>query len=67
MNKKGFTLVEICVSLMLISIVLIFLMNFLTTVRKSENTVSINNKLEISKSCINHRFRKIVEIADELQ
>ena len=40
MNKKGFTLIELTISIALLSLIMAFLFNFLITIRKNEE---INN------------------------
>ena len=52
MNKKGITLIEIIISIVLISIVLIFLFSLLVMVRDINDESEINSTYLINKSLI---------------
>ena len=52
MNKKGMTLVEIIISIVLISIVLIFLFSLLITVKDINDESEVNSTYLINKSLI---------------
>lgn len=52
MNKKGFTLVELTISVALISIIMVFLLNFLGQIRKDEDTISETTENILNKSLI---------------
>ncbi len=52
MNKKGMTLVEIIISIALISIVLVFLFSLLVTVNDMNDEADINSTYLINKSLI---------------
>ena len=52
MNKKGITLVEIIISIVLISIVLIFLFSLLITVKDINDESEVNSTYLINKSLI---------------
>jgi len=43
-NKKGFTLIELTISVALLSLIMVFLLNFLTEVKKDE--IGINEETE---------------------
>lgn len=60
MNKKGFTLIEICISVALLSVVMIFLLSFLSYIKTEdtgieEDTSILLNKAIVSKT-INGEF-----------
>lgn len=52
MDKKGFTLIEISISVALLSVVLLFVINLLTVIRRNEDEIGIDTKLEINKAII---------------
>ncbi len=58
MNKKGFTLIELAISLVLLSVVLIFLLNFYNQVRIGDNDSAIEAKLELNKSLISSNLNR---------
>lgn len=51
-NKKGFTLVEITISIALLSVVMVFMFNFLTMIRKDEDTIGETTEMLLNKSLI---------------
>ena len=52
MKKNGFTLVELTISIALLSVVMIFLLNFLTLVKKEDVGIEEITNMEIDKSVI---------------
>lgn len=50
MNKKGFTLVEISVALVLLSLVMVFLLSFLKVLRKDENKIEEDTNMIILRN-----------------
>lgn len=50
MNKKGFTLVEISVALVLLSLVMVFLLSFLKVLRKDENKIEEDTNMVILRN-----------------
>ena len=52
MKKNGFTLVELTISIALLSVVMIFLLNFLTLVKKEDIGIEETTNMEIDKSVI---------------
>lgn len=52
MKKNGFTLVELTISIALLSVVMIFLLNFLTLVKKEDVGIEETTNMEIDKSVI---------------
>ena len=52
MKKNGFTLVELTISIALLSVVMIFLLNFLTLVKKEDAGIEETTNMEIDKSVI---------------
>ena len=57
-NKNGFTLVEVSVSIALLAVVLIFIINFLTIIKSSEDEVSLDTKLMINSSLISKAINR---------
>lgn len=55
-NKNGFTLVELTMSLALISLVMIFVMKFITEIRKDEDTISSNTSLILTNTAISKKI-----------
>lgn len=51
-NKKGFTLVEVAISVSLLSFVMVFLLRFITEIRKDEDTISLNTEMLLNKAII---------------
>ena len=52
MKKNGFTLVELTISIALLSVVMVFLLNFLTLVKKEDVGIEETTNMEIDKSVI---------------
>lgn len=52
MNKKGFTLVELTISIALLSIVMLFMFNFLTIIKKDEHTINESTEMLLNKALI---------------
>ena len=52
MKKNGFTLVELTISIALLSVIMIFLLNFLTLVKKEDVGIEETTSMEIDKSVI---------------
>lgn len=51
-NKKGFTLVEVAISVSLLSFVMVFLLRFISEIRKDEDTISLNTEMLLNKAVI---------------
>lgn len=67
LNKKGITLVEIIISIALISIVLIFLFNLLVDVKDMNDEASINSDYLINKALILKNIEEDLDKADSLK
>lgn len=52
MNKKGFTLIELTISIALLSLIMAFLFNFLITIRKNEDGVKDDTEMVILRNTI---------------
>lgn len=52
MKKSGFTLVELTISIALLSVVMVFLLNFLVLVKKEDTGISEVTDMELDKSII---------------
>lgn len=66
MNKKGMTLVEIIISIALISIVLIFLFSLLVNVRDINSTSEVNTTYLINKALILKNIEEDLDKADRI-
>ena len=67
LNKKGITLVEIIISIALISIVLIFLFSLLVDVKDMNDEASINSDYLINKALILKNIEEDLDKADSLK
>lgn len=52
LNKKGFTLLEVTISIALLSIVMVFMFRLLNIVRRDEDSVSLITELLLNKSIL---------------
>ena len=52
MNKKGFTLIELSISVALLSVVIIYLLYFLKTVRDEDVGINAVTEMELDKAII---------------
>ena len=52
MKKSGFTLVELTISIALLSVVMVFILNFLVLVKKEDTGISEVTDMELDKSII---------------
>lgn len=66
LNKKGMTLVEIIISIALISIVLVFLFSLLVDVKDMNDEASINSDYLINKALILKNIEEDLDKADSL-
>lgn len=57
-NKKGFTLIEVTISVSLLSVIMIFMLKFITTIKKDENTISLNTEMLLNKTIISKKINK---------
>ena len=60
MKKHGFTLVELTISIALLSVVMIFLLKFLVLVKKEDEGVSTVTDMELDKSIISKTINEDV-------
>lgn len=67
MNKKGMTLVEIIIAIVLISIVLIFLFSLLITVKDINDESEVNSTYLINKSLILKNIEEDLSKADSVE
>lgn len=67
LNKKGITLVEIIISIALISIVLVFLFSLLVDVKDMNDEASINSDYLINKALILKNIEEDLDKADSLK
>jgi len=51
-NKNGFTLVEITISVTLLSAVMVFLLGFVSEVRKDEDSITLRTEMLLNKNII---------------
>ena len=67
LNKKGITLVEIIISIALISIVLVFLFSLLVDVKDMNDEASINSDYLINKALILKNIEEDLDKSDSLK
>ena len=48
-KKKGFTLIEVTVSIALLSVIILFVVNFINLLRKNEDGISVDSKLYLNR------------------
>ena len=58
MNKKGFTLVEIAISVTLLSLVMVFMIKFISIIRTDEDSISFEMDLILNKSIISRSINE---------
>lgn len=61
MKKNGFTLIEIAISITLLSVVLLFVVNFLTFIRDDEGSISYETKLELTKNLVSKSINEDIK------
>lgn len=61
LNKKGFTLLEITISVALLSLVMVFMFKLLNTVRKDENVISQTTELLLNKSILSKNLNESIK------
>lgn len=64
MNKKGFTLVEVTISVALLSLVMVFMLRFISEIRRDEDTISLNTDLLLNKTILSKSLNK--DVSDSL-
>ena len=52
MNKKGFTLIELTVSIVLLSLIMVFMFNFLSILKKDEDKIENNTEIIVMRNSI---------------
>jgi prepilin-type N-terminal cleavage/methylation domain-containing protein len=63
MNKKGFTLVELSISVTLLSLVMVFMFKFLSDIRKDEDLISFRTEMLLNKSIISKNINEDIREA----
>lgn len=61
LNKKGFTLVEVSISVGLLAVVMLFVVNFIVLIREDEDALGVETKLELNKSLISSYINKDIK------
>lgn len=59
-NKKGFTLVEVAISVSLLSFVMVFMLKFVSEIRKDEDSISLNTDMLLNKAIISKTINEDV-------
>ncbi len=62
-NKKGFTLVEIAISVSLLSLVMVFMIKFVSIIRTDEDSISLETDMLLTKSIVSKTINE--DIKDE--
>lgn len=63
MNKKGFTLVEVSISVALLSLVMVFMLRFLSDIRKDEDAIGFRTEMLLNKSIISKNINEDIRSA----
>ena len=61
LNKKGFTLLEVTISIALLSVVMVFMFRLLNIVRKDENAISLTTELLLNKSILSKNLNESIK------
>ena len=61
MNKKGFTLVELSVSVTLLSLVMVFMLRFLNEIRKDEDAIGFKTEMSLHKTIISKNINEDIK------
>lgn len=61
MNKKGFTLVEVTISVALLSLIMVFMLKFISEIRRDEDDISISTDLLLNKAVISKTLNEDVK------
>ena len=71
-KKNGFTLVELTISIGLLAIVILFVVNYISIIRKNEDGISLDTKLYLNKQMISEvinediiKTGKVSEVSEE--
>ena len=64
LNKKGFTLVEVSISVGLLAVVMLFVVNFIVLIREDEDALGVETKLELNKALISSYINKDIKEND---
>ena len=60
-HKKGFTLLEVTISIALLSFVMVFMFRLLNMVRKDENAISLTTELLLNKSILSKNLNESIK------
>lgn len=63
LDHKGFTLIELTISLVLLTVVLLFVMNFLNIIKSDESNASFDNQIIVNTSLISENINRDVKEA----
>lgn len=61
LNKKGFTLIEVTISVALLSFVMVFMFRLLNIARKDENAISLTTELLLNKSILSKNLNESIK------
>ena len=59
-NKKGFTLLEVTISVGLLSLVMVFMFRLLSAVRRDEDDISLKTDLILNKTLVSKEINEVV-------
>ncbi len=60
-NKKGFTLLEVTISIALLSFVMVFMFRLLNMARKDENAISLTTELLLNKATLSKNLNESIK------
>lgn len=61
MNKKGFTLVEISISVTLLSLVMVFMFKLISIIKTDENSISLETDLLMTKTILSKSINEDIK------
>ena len=60
-NKKGFTLIELSISIALLSVIMIFMLKLITIIREEEDSINIKTTMLLNKTIISKALHEDIE------
>lgn len=63
-NKKGFTLIEVAISVTLLSVVMVFMIKFVSIIKSDEDLIDIETDLILNKTIISRTIHEDIILAN---
>lgn len=67
MNKKGFTLIEIAISVSLLSLVMVFMIKLVSIIRTDEDSISLETDLILAKTIISRTINDDIKSSNGIK